>query len=356
MASRSFTTLAAVDGIRGLACLIVLVVHALAHFQLVPGPALAGSGKIGVWLFFVLSAFLLSLRLLQRGFGLASLSDYMLGRCLRIIPPYAIACFVYCWTSIGIASSGELRDALLMQQGFIHLWTIPVEFKFYFVLPPLVVGCLYVQRRLGSGVMVAAVAIGIVVQQLLWPYWATPGNSPQTRWFLGTLLLGIPCALLLPVSRRLIRPGIATLIGIATFVILLLSLPGTRQWLSGTSVPADLANKHLFLGLLWVAFVAALADGQGVIGRLLRSRPLSYLGQISYSTYLFHYLFVVVFATKWPQSIAGAVLALVVSLLAGALGYYLIEMPFERLRRKVSLYQPGGHDTPTDAEAKSPGL
>lgn len=190
----------------------------------------------------------------------------MLGRCLRIIPPYVLACFVYYWATTGIVSPAELRDALLMQQGFIHLWTIPVEFKFYFVLPPLLLGCLYIQRRLGNGVMVqqwqspsqfnkASGPTGKL--QLIHPI--RDGSSARCCWV-------IPCALLLPVSRRLIRPRIATLIGIATFLILLLSLPGTRHWLSGSPVDAELANKHLFFGLLWVAFVAALANGQVVIG------------------------------------------------------------------------------------------
>lgn len=46
------------DGIRGLACLIVLCTHAVAMFFNSTYMALAGMGKVGVWLFFVLSAFL----------------------------------------------------------------------------------------------------------------------------------------------------------------------------------------------------------------------------------------------------------------------------------------------------------
>ena len=67
----------------------MLLVHALSFFYPTLFP-LRGSGKYGVWLFFVLSAFLLTLRLQQRGFGLATLTDYAFGRSLRVLP-----CF--CW-------------------------------------------------------------------------------------------------------------------------------------------------------------------------------------------------------------------------------------------------------------------
>lgn len=59
--------------------MIVLMVHALNHFY--PSTFLwtRGAGKYGVWLFFVLSAFLLTLRLQQRGFTRPNLTDYALG-------------------------------------------------------------------------------------------------------------------------------------------------------------------------------------------------------------------------------------------------------------------------------------
>lgn len=68
------------DGIRGLACLIVICVHGSAFFFPDTGHYLAGTGKIGVWLFFVLSAFLLTSKFIRSGFAARLVVGYAVGR------------------------------------------------------------------------------------------------------------------------------------------------------------------------------------------------------------------------------------------------------------------------------------
>lgn len=327
--------LPAADGIRGLACLLVLLVHALSFFYPTLFPLLRGSGKYGVWLFFVLSAFLLTLRLQQRGFGLATLADYAIGRSLRVLPLFVLACLIYFWTGIGISTSDELFAALGFQQGFIHLWTIPVEFKFYLLLPPLACASLWLQRKGGDAAVLAGSLLLLGLQQLLWPYWLTPENSPDTHWYLPSFLFGVLAALLLPHARRLPLARIATPVALATFALMLLALPGTRAWLLDTPPPADLTDKHPYLGLLWALFLLALVDGHGLAGRLLTSRPMRWLGAISYSTYLFHWLIFSVLAIRWPNNTLAMLAAALLALAAGTLGYRLFEQPAERLRRHL---------------------
>ncbi|MFD2836472.1 acyltransferase family protein [Azotobacter vinelandii] len=166
--------LPAADGIRGLACLIVLVMHGISFCWPEAFPLLRGGGKYGVWLFFVLSAFLLTLRLQQRGFTAVSLLDYALGRILRILPLFTLACLLYYWAGMGIQNTDQLHAALTFEQGFIHLWTIPVEFKFYLLLPPLAWAGLCLKRRLGNAAILLAGTTLLVLQQSVWPYWQTP--------------------------------------------------------------------------------------------------------------------------------------------------------------------------------------
>lgn len=328
--------LPAADGIRGMACLIVLVMHAFSILYPASFPYLRGGGKYGVWLFFVLSAFLLSLRLQQRSPGVASMIDYALGRCLRILPPFALACLLYYWAGIGIESGAQLIDALTFRQGFIHLWTVPVEFKFYLLLPLLCGAAIALQRRHGDSALLLALLCTLGLQQWLWPYWQTPWDSPATRWYLAPFLFGTASALLLPRWRALPRQRMATLFALATLTALMVALPGTRLWLFGTPLSGDLMNKHVYLGLLWAIFVGLLVDGQGLAGRLLCSRLLRFLGRISYSAYLFHWLIMVKLGKHLTNQPLAIPAALLLTIAAGTAGYYLIEHPLERLRKSLT--------------------
>ncbi len=328
-------SLPAADGIRGLACLIVLLMHGISFCWPAAFPLLRGGGKYGVWLFFVLSAFLLTLRLQQRGFSAASLLDYALGRSLRILPLFACACLLYYGFGLGIQDHEQLRAALSFQQGFIHLWTIPVEFKFYLLLPPLAWAGLWLQRHWGDATLLATGMLFLAAQQAAWPYWLTPESAPDTRWYLPSFLFGILAALLLPRIRQLPRTRLATPFALLTLLALLFALPGSRMWLFATPLSGDLLDKHLYLGLLWALFLALLVDGHGLAGRLLCSRPLALLGAISYSAYLFHLLVMLPLAERWPGNPTAFVAAIALSVLAGAAGYLLVESPLERLRRTL---------------------
>lgn len=334
--------LPAADGIRGLACLTVLLMHGISFCWPEAFPLLRGGGKYGVWLFFVLSAFLLTIRLQQRGFGLPSMTDYALGRCLRILPLYVLACGLYYTASHGIQTREQLLDALTFQQGFIHLWTIPVEFKFYLLLPPLAWAGLQLQQRFGNGGLLLGALALLATQQLLWPYWLTPESSAATRWYIPSFLFGLLAALWLPAIRKLPRRRLATLCALLTLAVLCVSLPGARLWLFDTALSGGLLDKHLYLSLLWALFIVLLVDGDGMVGRWLCSRHMAFLGSISYSTYLFHLLIMLPIAARWPQQPAALLAAIGLSIAAGALGYYLAERPLERLRKRCTtrLFSP----------------
>lgn len=329
-------SLPAADGLRGLACLQVLLVHAFSLFYPALFPLLRGSGKYGVWLFFVLSAFLLSLRLQQHGLRRQALLDYALGRSLRILPAYWLACLLYAACGIGISSPQALWQAVSLQAGFIHLWTIPVEFIFYALLPPLLAAALCLRRRGGWPLLLGGSGLAVALQQYIWPYAATPENAAQPTWYLATFTSGLLAALALPWRQRYRAGLLATAYALVCITVLLLALPGSRQVLLGTPLSNDLSDKHLYLGLLWAGAVLLLVTGEGLIGRWLQQRWLVQLGRISYSTYLFHWLIFSLLASHWPQQPLVLLLAMALAVLAGWLGFYLLEQPMERLRSRYS--------------------
>src|SRR5690606_20068490 len=120
----------------GLACLTVLLAHLPGFFAPDYGRYFTGTGKYGVWLLFVLSAFLLTNQLQRNGLRLAPVASYAVGRSLRIMPLFWLAILVYWWLgTAGIDSPADVWAAASFRHGYAHLWTIPVEFTFYALLP-----------------------------------------------------------------------------------------------------------------------------------------------------------------------------------------------------------------------------
>ena len=98
--------------------------------------------------------------------------------------------------------------------------------------------------------------------------------------------------------------------------------------------------KFVF-GFLWSVFVVAYLNGSGVFRWLLATRPLRYIGVVSFSVYLWHLPILVLVGNHWrsdPAFVALAVIAL--ALLFSGISYLLIERPFIRsrlARRLISL-------------------
>ncbi len=122
----------ALHGLRGFAFLLVVAAHFSNHYDL----PLKGLGKVGVWIFFVLSAFLLTQQMLIYGRPLSrgSLAIFFSRRALRIVPPYFVALTLF--LGFGYLINGNnIVSHLLFTDGAGHFWTVAVEVQFYFFLP-----------------------------------------------------------------------------------------------------------------------------------------------------------------------------------------------------------------------------
>lgn len=180
--------LAVLDGLRGIAILLVLAFHALEPFWndfprpfLRIGPFDAGiiliSGWIGVDLFFVLSGFLIGSQLLTRHFGPdrrpIGLWIYFKRRLLRIFPTYFVVMtlmfvLVYCLQPAPMtAATGRYFVHLLMLYDFFFspileiFWSLAIEIKFYLLAPLLL---FLILRLPGTGQRLAAAAALVAMQ------------------------------------------------------------------------------------------------------------------------------------------------------------------------------------------------
>jgi len=298
--SDSATQIDALDGIRGVAVLLVLLSH-LAGTPLIPIANFGGAGKSGVYLFFVLSAFLLTLGLLRKGvenLACRELILYALRRFLRIYPVFVIALAVACVHLEGFAHGrmpgfdlSKFWANLTLQRGDGVFWTIGVEFKYYLVIPLVAFAhlVLFRSRVLLSAVVLGALGIG---SALAWPI--PPGddlNITSLAPFLPIFLAGSLAAIAFHQHPALARPwrmgaSATAWLAVAGAVAL---VPSVFATLFGMPSPHEMIARWIAVwAVLWDAMVICTLLGTSLPRRLFEARWLRRVGQLCLGCYLFH--------------------------------------------------------------------
>jgi len=324
------------DGIRGLACLIVLLAHAVGFNFQPHNQYLQGVGKIGVWLFFCLSSYLLTHQLLFKGLSKKTLIDYSLGRILRIYPPFIIIVFLYYFFgTAGIDNPSDIIKAISLQQGYVHLWTIPVEFKFYFILPAFVWGGRIIYSSFGNrGILVASLMLTIL-HQVVAPYWLLKDSAIETFQYMPAFLFGGVGAILKfnglfpKVSEK------ATTIGILVILGILVVTPFMRFTLLGLPPTDYLMNKYLYFSFAWTVFIFSLINSRGLFHQVLTSSLFTKVGHWSYSIYLVHWLIVNMLIQTFTAGYVSVIAAVAITPIAGFLMYTLFEQPLFKVRKHI---------------------
>src|SRR5688572_12458671 len=237
------------DGLRGIAIIVVLIHHQLTSFSL-------KGGFLGVDLFFVLSGFLITGLLLNEfeRTGSISIRKFYMRRVLRLGPAlalYLIACVIVAYHTQQISLQRQLRliayalfystnwrmafnwDPVLDPTAII--WSLSIEEQFYLVWPLLLFACLalrFKRKFIALALVAVIVAICLHRNSLL-----TQGMN-LTRLYYGTdtradaLLIGCLTALV-PFQRItsswLIRA--AAMVGAVLFLYLTTAVKFTDQWL-----------------------------------------------------------------------------------------------------------------------------
>jgi peptidoglycan/LPS O-acetylase OafA/YrhL len=199
---------------------------------------------------------------------------------------------------------------------FVHYWSLSQEEQFYLVWPALLAWVLWRRVSLAKMAYILAALAGIAMIHR-----ATSSNSllgPDMR--ADGMLLG--CSLAAGWKSGLLRPSprwrLAGAVGAVVFAVAATTMPTSSQALYGITVGV----------IASVVIVASIIlEPLGPLPRLLASRPLVWLGKISYSLYIWH-IFV-------AQSLSGPSM-IAVSIVVAWLSYHLIEQPFRRRRVPVA--------------------
>ncbi len=347
----SHQQLDALDGLRGLAVLVVVASH-LSNYgmHLLPGLSLSGIGKSGVYLFFVLSAFLLTrglLRLPLPQWRQARVwADYALRRVLRIWPLYLVVLLAsWVLTLQGVAGwhykidTAALLAHLALREGQSVLWSIPVEFTFYLWLPLIALALAVLRHRGRSLAWEAALAVAaLAAASLAWTPASSLVNDIRVGPYLPLFLCGAWAASLDLRLRDKARTGIAEkwwgIAAFATVAALILTVPAVWALVAGT--PPDGALNHrwfLFFGVAWSSLLLAILHGPRLLHAPFAWRPLRWVGVVSFSVYLWHMVVLDGLVRMGVQQLpyAGGVV-LAASLLVAALSYLAFERPWRNVR------------------------
>jgi peptidoglycan/LPS O-acetylase OafA/YrhL len=312
---------ASLTGIRAVAALLVMLTHAAyATGNYTHGYVglMYSRMEIGVPIFFALSGFLLFgpwVKALTSGGPSPSVRRYAWHRVRRIMPAYAVtviaAYLVYHFRTAGPNPGhtwmGFVRNLSLTQiytdhylfsylhQGLTQMWSLAVEVAFYVVLPLLayllvVVLC----RRRWRPVLLLTGLAGLA---LLTPAWLIVAHTTDflpdgarlwlptyLSWFIGGMML----AVLQSMGVRAYALASVPL-AVACFFIVSTPIGGDP-----TTSPAELREalvKVAFYAVIAALMVAPLALGdRGLYAKFLASRPMVFLGEISYEIFLIHLL------------------------------------------------------------------
>ena len=364
MSAQSHRRYAALDGLRGIAALMVFAIHVWIY-QL-PNTVvlrrdswektLLFEGRVAFVMFFVLSGYLL-----YRAFARAALHraehvnvrSYLVRRAARILPAYYLALL---GTLALLAAAGDVPGRRPVDGGQLPLflvfgqnyspetllklnaatWTLAVEVVFYLMLP--LIG--WLALRLGASARRQALLLGgLAVAGLAWngldfaAGWG-PVASHSAPSFLPYFACGMLVALLVE-SRRargtppLGRRGSA---GLVAGAVVLLAANG---WWHATFAHDSLAMAVFAdsaAALAFAAIIGSLVLGTGAGVAWMGRRPVAWMGQITYGFYLWHIPLLVCARGLGvgPGGVLTGLMVLPVAIAFGAASWYWIEQPFMR--------------------------
>lgn len=309
----------ALTGVRALAAILVLATHAAyttgkyTHGYL---GVVYSRLEIGVPIFFVLSGFLLFgpwVRAAVADTAAPSLSRYARHRVRRIMPAYVVtvlaAYLIYHFREAGPnpghSVNGLLRNLTLTQiytdsylyshlhQGLTQMWSLAVEVAFYLVLPGLayLLLVLLCRRRWRPGLLL----VGLAGLALISPAWMVLVHETEilpdgaSLWLPGYLAWFIGGMMLTVLAAMRVRSYWFIAIPLATVCFFIAATPIAGEPTTSPTGLAQAVVKIAFYAVIATLVVAPLALGdRGCYTRLLASRPMVWLGEISYEIFLVH--------------------------------------------------------------------
>ena len=313
-----------------------------------PTPLIAQYGIMGVSVFFALSGFLITRRLMDG--GRIDLADFYRRRAFRILPPImaylAVVAFLGLRLHLIPLDGSQLLGSLFFYRNYQtpsyfegwytgHFWSLAVEEHFYLIWPVLLWWVGFRRARW----IAPAMALAVGVWRFADGHWdwigrlnpLLRGSAARTDYRLDTLLFGCAVALVWDDARvqALMKRVGGTWLAVSAGV----AAVGFEVW-----------KPHGYLSIVAALMAllpaATVSKPESLAGRILETPQLAWVGRVSYSLYIWQQLFLVpdpVGMWQRPPWTLGL-------FLCAAASYYLVERPAIALGRRLA----------GDAREKSP--
>lgn len=348
------------DGLRGLAILLVIALHS-AWFHIFPkriGDALyrftSPLGLFGVPIFFVLSGFLITHLLLQaeRRHGSINLQHFWLKRFIRIGPPivaYVAFICTYAWWRGITLSRMDIASILLFFRDLIsgspmtdHFWSLAIEAQFYLFWPLMLI-IAPAGERLKMGCILL---LAFPIIRLLGTLCLTRESFYFFTSFLrfDFILAGCLLALSYPkwitltlAYQQVVRLRLIGVFLCITTVILTVQtdVPCMERGMYSPSKQL-FAEFQTITGYSGVSLLlVSLLLNSGKVRSLFHTRVFTAAGLISYSLYVWQQFFM--FAPGLPAWMGIFCVKLPITFLAGWISYRLLEKPFNGIRKSLTV-------------------
>lgn len=259
-------------------------------------PVLFG-GAVGVDIFFVLSGYLITSILLTEyaKTGGLRLKRFYLRRLIRLYPPLLLAIGVVFLPGLLLAPVQRvwLIDNVLamtyttpiardlgwtVTRGWGHTWSLGIEEMFYLSWPILLLA-LIPKLRFGRIPMIAVGLTGLILMIANIAVELNTGH-PSDLLRAGGLLAGCALAFVLSLEANTSAPRVSA--GLGAVLIAVAVIYQTMDGLLSIAVLASTVGSVFLITSL-------VLSSDGMAYRLLATRPMAYIGRISYELYLWHY-------------------------------------------------------------------
>jgi peptidoglycan/LPS O-acetylase OafA/YrhL len=337
-----------IDGLRGVAVLLVLFFHA--------GLPYITGGYIGVDVFFVISGYLItSIILSDIERGRFSYVGFYERRIRRILPAlYVMSLLVLIVAFVTqvpvdlIKSAKTLAFALIFSSNiffwrttnyfsgnsdfeyFLHTWSLGVEEQFYFIFPLIILLLARNKRGLFYVALMACVGSFLVSVYASYSFeWAAYYLLPSRAWqmMVGALLaIYASSGKIISINKYSLN-GLALLAAMLIFIPALIYTKQTRFPGLAALLPTFGAGLFIFLGLAYRG---------GLAVKVLGSSPLRSIGLISYSLYLWHwpvFAFLRNYQADTRLSVSLSIVGICLSLVLAYMSWRWVEAPFRNKER-----------------------